>query len=368
MRAVRFVLLSWALVSTASLAAAASSSDEGRGKLDRRGLSFDVALEARYDDNILQLSPSDIDRLRSQTAPSSRFVITSADDTIAVGSFQGRWRGKPLRRRVTSIAADVDIHRYSKNDVKDYEEFSLSVSQELTASVRHLSRLRASISHIPRFYVRELTDDDASFELGTRVRESATFEQTEYELALGQTIVRDRLVVSAGVSRKRRNFNASFLERDNTNDSWTVGIHGRPIPGSRVQIGVAYVRGSLDARGDLASTPIPDDDISYDHDGIEADVSVPWRGRLPGRVAVHCERERRDFTTSNRFDILRFDRGERRSDCEVSLSQRVVAGLELLAEWRRKTSDASFPAGIASDEITDFTQNRWSLGLRYRFR
>ena len=67
-------------------------------------LTFDLTLEGRYDDNILQLSDRNKERVDSGT-PSDRFKITTADDTVTLGSFQIRWRTRPFPHRETVLTA-----------------------------------------------------------------------------------------------------------------------------------------------------------------------------------------------------------------------------------------------------------------------
>lgn len=371
MRAIRRLpVLFVAAVAAAAAPGPAAAADPApaaaaKGALARLGLSFEAALATRHDDNILQLSQRDIDRLNAQTTPTSRFLISSADDRVTIGDLRARWRTRPLPRRETTVTLDAEVYRYAQNDIKNYRKLGLALAQELSASRKYLSSIRVAVSRIPRFYLRQLTDDDRSFELGRRVRESATYAETDLDVSFEQMVVPDRLEVAVGLERVRRDFNEFFHERDNTNDSSRLRVRGRPLGGSRFQAGVAYVRGALDARGDLDSTPIPDDDISYDHHGFEVTAALPWGGRHAGRIVGRYERERRDFTTTNKFDTLRFDRSETRTDVGLAFSLRLVASLDLIADWRRLRNDAVFPEGVTSDDVTDFTENRWSFGLRY---
>ncbi len=328
-----------------------------------RGLDHRIRLgasyEAKYSDNIIQLSERD--KLRLKANPDSdRFIIRTADDTISAGNFDFRWRMRPIRRRETTIRASADVYRYSRNGVKDYEEFGLVVSQEVTASRRHLAELRVWTTRIPDFYSRQLTDDDASFAAGRRIREAATYSRNEYGLAYDQEIINRRLDARLSLVRQERNYNSHFDERDSTDDSWSVAATGRPLRTSRIRLGLGYERGELQARGDLSSSPISDDDVSYRHHALSVEIVV-------GRLQVEATRESRDATTDNSFDVFHFMRHDDRFDFRGRFSQRLAGSFDLFAEFRRRSNDVTFPVGFElTDELTDYVENRFALGVAWR--
>lgn len=327
-------------------------------------LSFDIAVEERYDDNVLQLAARDLARFE-QDPGSSRFKISSVDDTVTVGRAALRWSLRPLPRRETRLGVSAAVYRYATDGVKNWERYALSLRQELSASRRRLTLLRVWASHTPSFYLRELTDDDASFAAGTRVRSSAIYAQTESGLAVDQEVVPDRLTATAGWVRARRDFVAAFDERDGTRTTWRAGLRARPLSRSRLAVTADLGFGAYEARGDLAATPIPDDDISYDHRELALGAALPWGRARHGRIEADLEIERRDFTTTNQFDLFRFDRRDDRRELGLRIVQGVGPELDLVFEARRATNDASFPPGVENDDVTDYRQNQVSLGLRW---
>ena len=125
--------------------------------------------------------------------------------------------------------------------------------------------------------------------------------------------------------------------------------------------------GRLQAHGDLESTEISDDDISYDVTLFGLDAAVPWQGKLGGRVELAADYERRTFTTTNKFDILRFGRYDDRLTWRVGIVQKLPAGLELVGDYERETNKAYWPVfAVPSDDTTDFTASRFSVALRWR--
>jgi hypothetical protein len=245
----------------------------------------------------------------------------------------------------------------------------VGLTQELTASRRHLLALRVGAAWISDFYLRELTDDDASVAAGTRIRKSARYDQATPSASIGWEVIDDHLTMSLGYKRARRNYIHSFNERDGVRNDWSLEARVRPVRRWRLELEAGAATGDYDARGDLSSSPaVLDDDISYDHDGAWLKATVPWGTKRRGRVEVEAEIEHRDFTTSNMFDQFRFGRTDTRREGGLRVAQKLSRMLELSAEWHRLSNNADFSPGVvARDDTTDYIENRYELGLRARF-
>lgn len=342
-----------------------------RAEAPRKGgpaLSLVVGVERRYDDNILQLTRHNLDRL-AENPGSSRFRIESPDDDIH--AFRGllRWRLRPLPRRETKLEAQADAYAYLRNDVKDWQQYALGVTQELTASQRHLATLEFWGRRLPEFYLGEYTDADDSFAAGRRIRRSMTYAQTALGARFRQEVGRGRLEFGAGYERLHRNYEAHFNERDNDNDQWRVTLAGRPLRRSGLTVGLVALVGRLDARGDLPGSEIKDVDTSYDHRGLGVTFALPWGRRgWRGRADASWLPERRAYTTADPYDVSRHGRVNHRRETTVRLTQHAWGPFDLVGSYYRLTSDARFPAGVAiSDYDTDFAQTRWGLFLRGRW-
>jgi len=337
-------------------------------------LDLDFELEERYDDNITDLSDRQIDRLEDDPqsgctgSSNCRFLIESPDDFITIGHLDARWTTRPLKRRETVVGAGLDGWRYARNPVKDYNKLGLFAEQELTASRKHLATLRGWVSRIPSYYVRQLTDDAASFEAGETIRTAADYERTDYGARWEQQIVADRLRTFVGYEVERRDYDASFDERDSDTRRLTLKLRGH-VPGPRLRLELVYGHGTRDAEGDRPDTPIPDDDVSYDYDSWGLSVGVPWRAGRGGGLSFGASTEDRDFTTDNLFDTLRYGRTDERTRQYVAVEQKLMRDLELSAEWRHRENDAEFLPGFESNkDIVDYDDNRYTVGLRYRVR
>ena len=343
----------------------ASSSFVCAAEKPNRPFDLGISLETRYDDNILQLSEEAQDRFREEPDP-ERFLIESIDDYVAIGKIDLRWRGKPIRKRETAVRAFLDAFRYVRNDIKDYEKFGISISQELTASRRHLASLQIRYSRIPDFYKRHRVDEDASFDAGERVISSYDYEEDRYSVTYEQAIVNRRLEARLDWKYFDRDYNESFNERDSTKDIWSLALIGRPFRDTPLEVGLAYGTGDLRARGDLPATPITDDDVSYRLDTYLLDVEYRWKGRRGGRVGVSAEREFREFTSDNAFDLGHFGREDERNNYRVRLDQRLSRKLVLLAKYHRKSREVTLPPGIpVSDDETDFVEHRITVGVAW---
>lgn len=331
-------------------------------------LTLTLGLERGRDDNLLQLTSRNQDRLEERPGP-PRFLIESADGAVNIVRGGLGWRSRPWRRRETRVELGLSVNDYPGNDAKNWRKYSLSASQELTASERHLTALELHGHFLPDYYLGQFTDSDESFDAGRRIRRSMDYAETGAGLRLRHERARGRLEITAGWERRHRDYNAHFNERDNDNDQWRVEVEGRPLRLRGLRVGLIYQAGRLDARGELASSPIPDSDISYDHHALGGSVMVPWgRGRSRGRVEVTWLPQTRTYTTANKYDITRFDRENHRRQISVQVTQRVSGPFELLAHYNGLTSDADFPAGVEiSPDLTDFDQNRYGVMLRGRW-
>ena len=334
---------------------------------EKRVRHFDVkaSLETRYDDNILKLSEKDKD-LFEMNPDSERFSIETIDDYVAIGRIDLRWSGKPIRKRETAIRASLDAFRYARNGIKDYERFGVSIFQEITASRRHLGSLRIAFSRTPSFYKRQRVDEDASFDAGRVIIREYSYAESKYSLAYKQEIVNRRFEARLGREYSVRDYNHHFNERDSTKDTWSVALYGRPFGGSPIEIGLDYQTGDLRARGDLPSSRIADDDVSYRHRAVILEVEIRWKAQRRGRINISAERQIRNFTTDNRFDIGHSGREDERRDYRADLVQRLTRSLTLVAELQRKSNDVVLLSEFAKpDDVTDFVENRVTVGLAW---
>ena len=337
------------------------------GVSEYSGFSYALGFERLHDDNILQMTGVNLARFDANPDP-PRFAITTVDDDVNGVHAALRWRAHPWPRRETRIAGTFDFDDFVRNDVKDWGQYGLTALQQLTASRRNLLSVRLAWSRIPRYYLGEITDADDSFAAGARIRRGLNYAQDAYGVRLSQGLERGRYEVAGSWERKSRDYGSYFAERDNHNDSWQIDAGARPFRGSGVTLQATYVSGRLAAQGDLASSPIVDADISYDHSGLGGSLGVPWgRGGSGGRLDIDVMPEKRTYTTADKFDLTRYGRVNQRLDTQVRVTQALAGPLDVRIEYERLTSRGSYTSGlVASEEATDFTQNRFGISLRAR--
>lgn len=349
-------------------ASPAAGQEDKPSALERIGLRLEVAAGVLHDDNIIQLSDQDLRRFEANP-DSTRFRIASTDDWVLHPEFNVRWSHEIFPHRTTRIGAGVELFRYDQNAIKNWNEYHFVLYQELTGSRKHLLSLRAGLDWISDFYVRELTDDAASFAAGVRIRESARFDQSEASGSLSWELVDDHLTMSLGYSHARRDYETFFPERDGTRDESALEARARPFKTWRFNLEVGWATGQYAAVGDLPSTPFPDDDISFDLDRRSIRIVLPWISRYPGRFEASFETERREFTTDNVFDLTHYLRTDHRDDTVIRIVQGLAHGMELGFEWRELSNDATFPAEVLpQDDITDFVERRFGVLFGARFR
>jgi hypothetical protein len=334
----------------------------------RTRFTFGVGVGRGSDDNVLQLTQNRLDRMITSPGP-PRFLIQSPGDALSALSLDAGLRARVLPRRITRLDAGLDLARFDRDDVLDREQYAISLQQEVTARRRALTSIKLSWDHLPRYYLGEITDPDESFAAGIRVRRSLTYAQNTLGASLDQRLFRGSLDLTAGFERVHRDYNAHFDERDNDNDLGWFTAEVQPFRRWAVTLGVTGRWGTLDARGELPETPIRDTDISYDHHGVGASLGIPWgKGASRGRVELEWMPEIRRYTTSDKFDLTRFERTNHRKRMSARVTQQVWGALDLVATIDRLVSDASFPSGVAFDpDATDFTQTRSAVMLRGRW-
>jgi len=366
-----FLLRRTALAVTLVLAAAPARAQDapspGADAGADHAFSLRIGLARGHDDNVLQMTPHGFDRFATNPA-APRFLIASPGDDVNRAAVDAAWSGRLLRRRATRVAASLDLRDYQLDHVMNWHALGAGVTQELTGSRRHLVTLKLTASDLPRYYLGEITDDDASSTAGTRIRHSLTYAQFNWGMRLEREMLRRRLWLGAGYEDVRRDYNANFDERDNHNRQGRFTAEARPAGRGGIVLRAQVLLGTLHARGDLPATPVLDNDISYAHHGVGGGVSVPWGSRAArGHVDVDLMPEARVYSTRDKFDVTRFGRTNHRLETSLRLVQALPGPLEVVVTYSHLASDATFDPAIAiPTDQTDFRQTQYGLMLRGR--
>ncbi|HEU4403421.1 MAG TPA: hypothetical protein VFT43_15085, partial [Candidatus Polarisedimenticolia bacterium] len=221
--------------------------------------SFRLALDGRYDDNIIQLSDRDIRRLenpRPQDITSNRFSTETPDDFIAIPRFSSGLKTNWLDGRPTSLDFDLALYQYAKNGIKNYQSYRVALTQPLHGGRKHTTDLHASYALVPDFYVRNLVSDRAIEESGIfpfpspLPREEATYRKKIAQVEIEQEIVPDRLAATGALGSERRDYNRLFDERDSRMPFEEAQIAWTPRHDGTLRLRLAYRRETLRAHGD----------------------------------------------------------------------------------------------------------------------
>lgn len=340
-----------------------------RTRATRATWQWSIELGREHDDNVLQLTRSGLDRFAILPGP-PRFLISDVGDWGTSGDASLRWNGRWLRRRDTRISLTGAFQRWDRDRVADWHQYGLGLQQELTSSRRHLASMQLWLKHIPRYYLGEVTDLDASVIAGQRVRASLTYAQTAYGLGLAQEVFGGRLTGIGRLERVHRNYNPNFPERDNDNDQFELGLQMKPLRRNGPTLGVSWLKGDLNAAGDLPDTLfIRDQDISYDHHGIGASISQAWsHGPVRGRLDATYTREDRRYQTTDIFDVNRYARTNIRREAFVRLTERITSSTDVIVTWSRLSSEATYEVlSLVEPSTTDFAQEKFGIALRTRW-
>lgn len=350
----------------AGTAAATPRSQKPRARDERGGWTVGVSLGRGHDDNVIQLTEAGMQVFNQRPGP-PRFLIKSIGDSYRTAGLNLRWRGRPLHRRETRVQGGASLHKFDVDDVMDWQDYGLSLEQEITATRRFLSTGEVWWSHIPSYYLGESVDLDESVIAGRRVRNSLDYAQDYYGARLNQDLWSGRVSLNGSLERAHRDYGLHFPERTNDNDQFRLGAVVHPFRRWGASVRVSWLRGTLDARGDLPDTlGVIDRDISYHHDGVGVGVLLPWSHRVwQGRLDAALIPEQRVYTTADKFDVIRFGRVSDRQDWRVRLVERITGPFEAVVSWSRLTSRTHYTVPIDIDPSrTDFTENDFGVEVR----
>ena len=343
--------------------------------------SLRLAFDERYDDNIIQLSPRDLDRLQNPTPSqqarniaANRFSIDTPDDFVSIPRLSTGLRTTWLRDLPTTFSLDGSFYRYRDNPIKNYESYRLSVLQPLHRG-KHATTVRLYYSLTPSFYVRNMVSDIAVEEgvvpLTSPVRRlEARYKKAILQIQMDQAVLPDRLWLELIAGNEERNYDHFFNERDSEMPYYAAGPIWTPLAGGRLRLGATFRREDLHTRGSRGD-PFIHDDVSSRRDVVTAEARVRWgaKGRRKS-ISAEYEDERRVYVTTDVNDAFHFDRTDKRRYATLTFRADLKGGWFLAASGERDTNRSHFAApGLATDpsDATDFDENLYTVSLGYAF-
>jgi len=301
-------LLGLAVVALPGLAAPAKTS-----------LTMTLGLGSTYDNNFLEYSDPALRDFESGAHP-DRYSIETRDDLVWGPSLGLGWERREAhgRRHALRVHAEGDFHQ--RNGTADMHSAGISWRE----SFRSDRRLTVSWFTIPRFYFRQVLDEDATPAYSGLSR----YRRAEFSLDIASLAWEQRLsrgpLIAAEYQFERRNYNDTFDERDSKLHQGDVAVRWDRLP-HRTSIGAhgAY-RASVARAEDGDETPgvAPDDaDVSYH--GMSLGTSGRWElaRHRPWRVTADAayELETRGYDSDRPADRFHFDRNDTRHTVEAGV-------------------------------------------------
>ena len=343
--------------------------------------SLRLAFDERYDDNIIQLSQRDLDRLQhpspaqeARNLASNRFSIDTADDFVSIPRLSFGLRAKWLRDLPTGFSLDGSLYRYRDNPIKDYESYRLAILQPLHGG-KHTTTVRLSSSLLPSFYSRNMISDIAVEEgvvpLTSPVRRlESRYKKVIQQVELDQAILPDRLWMELQAGNEERNYDHFFNERDSRMPYYSAGPIWTPLAGGRLRLVATFRREDLRARGSEGD-PFIHDDVSSRRNVLT--IAGRWRWGAKGRrksLSAEYEGEKRTYVTTDVNDAFHFDRTDRRSYTTLTFRADLNGGWFLAVAAERDVNRSRFAAaGLTSDpsDATDYDENLYTATFGYAF-
>ena len=236
-------------------------------------LEADFRVATFYDDNILKYSEKYLDRFINNQ-DEGRFHIKSYDDMVvnpAIGlSASYRLFGK----RKTQIDAGASQSYYIVNDIKNWQNYNIGISQEIT---RRLS-LSFSYSYIPDFYVRHFRDDDWTPVVGY-TPESFTgysFSKDNYAFVGEYTFFKDTRVRFYYYFMQYYH-NKNYTEYDSKNNMYRIRVTQPFLKNFEFDVSYQYETSDakgFDQPGETRETS-DDSDATFEENGLNAGLA--WK-------------------------------------------------------------------------------------------
>lgn len=337
-RSFRFAAAAMGLAATLLLGSPAARGAAPEGPAQR--LRLGLGLETVYHDNLLEYSDGQVATFESGTRP-ERYSIESVDDVVLEPAVsltyeqeRGRGAGRTIRLRWSGAF-------HGTNATADRNAAGVLWREEFGRG----RALTASAYRLPRYYLRQLFDEDAPLAAPTRYRR-ASFGLTILTLGWRQRIAR-RTTGSVGYRYERRGYGDDFRERDSNTHEADVGVTWA-ARGGKIELGGSGGYRASDARaedGDDPAGAVPDDpDVSYHGMVLEAEARIELARGRSGRLAADASYEyrSRDYTSERLADASHFGREDRAHVVTAGVRWNPRGPFALRAYFQRENNHASF--------------------------
>ena len=325
-------------------------------RADEKRLLLGVGFESAYDDNILQYSRDQIALFESGTRP-TRFSIESTDDAVFQPNVSLAYENDRGRRGGRTIRARVKGTFHSRNGTSDNRAMSLSWREEFGRN----HALTLSAYRLPRFYLRQLFDEDAIVPYPGLSK----YRRAEFGLTIASAVWRERLTrqsrLNFNYSFEHRDYNADFSERTSDTHEGGLGYDwNRRKSGSGFGLSGGYRRSNAKA-DDGDGVPLDDPDFSYKGVVLGAGGKVELAHGRVGRLTGEADYEyrTRDYASDRPSDTSHYQRNDLLHDADVALRLALPGRWSVRAFYQVEDNKASFAgaAPTASDPAS-YTRNQ----------
>ena len=340
-------------VLASGLCSVRSEGAEGKRVLIRAGL------DSYYDDNILEYSDDQIAAFQQGSSP-DRYSILSVDNleldpalSVALENRIPGGRGWRMTLRGKGTFHD-------KNQTADFRAASAEWRQSLSRGTSFAIRGY----YLPRFYLRQLRDEDAPL-VPTQYR------RAEFALFIGSLSWRQRITPATSADLayqfENRDYNAGFVERNSGTHQGEARFAWSRLHGTgSLQIRGGYrLANAKAADGDeLPGAPPDDPDVGY-HGllaGLDGRVDLA-RGIT---ASLGYELGTRDYTSKEPTDRYHYGRRDVSHAVEAGLRWNVWRHCSLIGSYAHQRNSARLGAvAPSSSEVGSYSKNRVGLGIEW---
>ena len=310
-------------------------------------INFAADIQFTYDNNIFLYSDNDLKDFE-RSIQAYRFPFETSDDFITTLTGSIGLRQKLFNQKSTVFSLLYRQHIYAINRVKSYQLFSLSISQNLAKPwVIEIGYL-----FLPKYLIRYYKDPTIQTSPPTYIG----CEFAEHLISAELNIrVKKGLTFSPSYKFEIDNYIQQF-------DFYDTKAHRLGLTGGYRINPIIELKGKFEYKIAAANGPIPD--ISYDQLAWSAGVQF-GKDR---KIAVTYGQERRDFTTNNlpSDDPFHAGRVDKTQNIKLEFEIPVTHIILVAAGYEFEKRDVSSPYKETIDDIKDYQNNRFGLGLKFR--
>ncbi len=316
-------------------------------KADRPVINLAADIQFTYDDNIFLYSENDLKDFQRSIRP-YRFTFETSDDFITTLTGSIKLRQKLINQKPTLFSLLYRQHIYAINRVKSYQLFSLNISQNL---IKPLT-IEIGYLFLPKYLIRYYKDPTSQTSPSDYI--GCEFAEHLFSIELIYRFKR-KLSFTPFYKFEMDNYISKF-------DYYDTKANRFGLNGSYQLQPIISFRGKFEYKIANAEGPVPD--ISYDQFAWSIGLQIGKNLK----VGVTYGQEQRDFVTDNLPDIdpFHFSRKDKTRNLKITLVIPLTRAIWIDAGYESEKRDVSSPYKETIDEVKDYQNNRFGLGINFR--